>query len=972
MLWRIEVKNKSSVKDPVGEAIKRDIIDLGINSVKDVKMVQVYIIAGKLSKRQVKKIADELLADLIIQNSRYGLLEDRKFDSVPKKDRHVIEIAYNPGVMDPWQESTRKGIRDLGIKDIEDVTTGRQYIIKGKLSKAQLNLISEKLLYNKVIQHVVKIRNLKKTLQAHKEINYEFKKVEVDLLGSSDKQLIQISKRLCLSLTLEEMLTIKKYFTRLRRNPTDCELETLAQTWSEHCVHKTMRGVIDYTDKSERGKGKSRKIKNLLKTTIMNATKKLNKPWCVSVFKDNAGIIKFNKDYDICFKVETHNHPSALDPYGGAGTGIGGVIRDILGVGLGAKPILNTDVFCFGMPDMKREKVPQGVLHPKRIMKGVVSGVRDYGNRMGIPTSNGAVIFDERYLGNPLVYCGTVGIMPRQFAFKKANPGEYIVALGGRTGRDGIHGATFSSIELTHESEEISSGAVQIGNPITEKKVLDTLLQARDEKLYTAVTDCGAGGFSSAVGEMGAETGARVDLDKALLKYKGLSYTEIWISEAQERMVVSVPREKLKRLLELFEKENVEAAVIGEFTNTKRLEIFSNGVSVCDLDMKFLHEGVPDSARKAVWQHPVIKETRLKKTKDLNKELLKVLGDLNICSKEWIIRQYDHEVQGMSVLKPLSGAENDGPQDAAVIKPLADSNRGIAISCGINSRYSDIDPYWMAASVVDEALRQIISVGGTLKQIAVLDNFSWANTAKPKVLGELVRACLGAQDASLAYEVPFISGKDSLNNEYNIGKKTIAIPSTLLISAMGVIDDVEKVVSSDLKAAGNLIYCIGTTANEMGGSSYFAINNYKSSSVPKVDFKRNRRTFERLSQCIRKRLIRSCHDISDGGLGVTLAEMAFSGNVGMNVSLAKVKCRIPKNELRDDIILFSESNGRFVVEIEKNKKKEFEKILEGVPLSCIGHTVQEAHLTVTGIDNSIVLNCDLASLKQAWQSPLKW
>ncbi len=972
MFWRIEVKNKSSVKDPVGEAIKRDIIDLGISSVKDVKMVQVYIIEGKLSALQVKKIAEELLADLIIQKSRYGLLEDKKFAGIAKKDHHVMEIAYNPGVMDPWQESTLKGIRDLGIMDVSNVITGRQYIIKGKLSNAQLNLISEKLLYNKIIQHVVKLKHLRKTLQAHKEINYEFKKVEVDLLGSSDKQLIQISKQWCLSLTLEEMLTIKKYFSRLGRNPTDCELETIAQTWSEHCVHKTMRGVIEYTDTTQKGKAKSRKIKNLLKTTIMNATKKLNKPWCVSVFKDNAGIIKFDKDYDICFKVETHNHPSALDPYGGAGTGIGGVIRDILGVGLGAKPILNTDVFCFGMPDMKREEVPQGVLHPKRIMKGVVSGVRDYGNRMGIPTSNGAVIFDNRYLGNPLVYCGTVGIMPRKFAFKKANPGEYIVALGGRTGRDGIHGATFSSIELTHESEEVSSGAVQIGNPITEKKVLDTLLQARDERLYTAVTDCGAGGFSSAVGEMGAEIGARVDLDKVLLKYKGLSYTEIWISEAQERMVVSVPRKKLKRLLELFEKENVEAAVIGEFTDTKRLEIFSKGTCVCDLDMKFLHDGLPDSARKAIWHPPVIKETKLKKIKDLNKELLKVLGDLNICSKEWIIRQYDHEVQGMSVLKPLSGAENDGPQDAAVIKPLADSNRGIAISCGINSRYSDIDPYYMAASCVDEALRQIISVGGTLKQIAVLDNFSWANTAKPKVLGELVRACLGAQDASLAYEVPFISGKDSLNNEYNIGNKTIAIPSTLLISAIGIIEDVAKVVSSDLKAAGNLIYCIGTTANEMAGSSYFTMNNFKSSNVPRVDFKRNRRVFERLSQCIKKGLVRSCHDISDGGLGVALAEMAFSGKIGMHVSLLKVKHQIKEKELRDDIILFSESNGRFVVEIEENKKNEFERIMKGVSFSCIGQTVQEESLIVTGIDNSIVLNSGLESLKKAWQSPLKW
>ncbi|MBI4846486.1 MAG: phosphoribosylformylglycinamidine synthase subunit PurL [Candidatus Omnitrophica bacterium] len=973
MFWRVEVKYKDIVPDPVGHAIKRDIIDLGINTVEQVRMVQVFILEGGFTREQVKKISSELLCDSIIQVYEYGLLDELVFDRKPQRNFSVIEIAYNPGVMDPWEESTRKGILDLGIDAGGiSVKTGRQYLIQGNLSKKELDLISEKLLYNKVIQHIVDVKRLKKTLQAHKEINYQFKKVDVDILSLADKELLALSKNRQLYLNLEEMRAIKEHFSKLGRNPTDCELETIAQTWSEHCVHKTMRGIIDYEDKSGPSKKKAQRINNLLKTTIMSATRKLKKSWCVSVFKDNAGIIKFDKDYNICFKVETHNHPSALDPYGGAGTGIGGVIRDILGVGLGAKPIMNTDVFCFGMPDMPNEKVPPGVMHPKRIMKGVISGVRDYGNRMGIPTSNGAIIFDSGYTGNPLVYCGTVGIMPKQFSFKQVNTGDFVVAVGGRTGRDGIHGATFSSSELTHESETISSGAVQIGNAITEKKVLDTLMQARDKGLYSALTDCGAGGFSSAVGEMGQHTGARVNLNNAALKYNGLSYTEIWISEAQERMVLSVPPANLEKLLELFANEDVEAAVIGEFTDTKQLEIFYNNVRVCDLAMKFLHEGVPDSVRRAVWKKPKIKASKIKKTRKLDKALLKVLGDLNICSKEWVIRQYDHEVQGMSVLKPLAGAENDGPQDAAVIKPLASSKKGVAVSCGINSRYSDIDPYWMAVSCIDEALRQIIAVGGSLKQIAILDNFSWGNTAKPEVLGALVRACLGCQDASIGYGVPFISGKDSLNNEYNIGKKTIAIPATLLISAMGVVDDVEKVVSSDIKEEGNLMYCLGTTFDEMGAGSYFTMNKWKSSNVPKVNFKKSAALFNNLSKAINKGLVRSAHDCSDGGLSVALAEMAFSGGIGIEINLAKVKHRIPKINLRDDILLFSESNSRFVVEVEEKNKKQFEHSLKGNAFACIGRTILGKHLKIFGLNGECIINTNIEDLRAAWQNPLKW
>ncbi|MCP4650207.1 MAG: phosphoribosylformylglycinamidine synthase subunit PurL [PVC group bacterium] len=969
MFWRIEVKNKPQVMDPVGQGIKRDIIDLGIDTVSDVKMIQVYILEGDITKQQVELISGQLLSDRVIQEYEFGLLEDKKFRVKKKKNFFVVETAYNPGVMDPWEESTKKGIRDLNVQGVHSIKTGRRYLINGRLFAKQLSLISEKLLYNKVIQHVVEVEHLKKTLIAHKEVNYEFKKNTVDLLNLFDRKLIALSKQMQLSLTLEEMQIIQNYFKKLKRNPDHCELETLAQTWSEHCCHKTLKANIKYTDTETK---KTTNFKNLLKSTIMGATKKLNKKWCISVFKDNAGIITFDKDDNICFKVETHNHPSALEPYGGAGTGIGGVIRDILGVGLGAKPIMNTDVFCFGPPKLAVSKVPRGALHPKRVMKGVVSGVRDYGNRMGIPTSNGSVIFDERYTSNPLVYCGTVGILPKEHSFKKVSSDEYIVVVGGRTGRDGIHGATFSSIELTHESETVSSGAVQIGNAITEKKVLDTLLQARDKGLYTAVTDCGAGGLSSAVGEMGEDTGARVDLEKVPLKYSGLSYEEIWISEAQERMVISVPKSKLKKLLDLFARENVEATVIGTFTNTNHLELFYEGTKVCDLDMHFLHKGVPDTVRKAIWKKPKIKKSVMPKTRNLNSSLLKVLGDLNVCSKEWIIRQYDHEVQGMSVLKPLGGVNNDGPQDAAVIKPKAGSKKGIVVSCGINSRYGDIDPYWMAVSCIEETLRQVISVGGNLNKVSLLDNFSWGNTSKPAGLGELVRACLGCKDASLAYKIPFISGKDSLNNEFTVGGKKMSIPPTLLISAMGVVENVEKVISSDAKAPGNAIYVIGTTYDEMGGSSYCAVNGLSSPDVPKVNFKNSLKIFENLSSAVNKGLVRSCHDCSDGGLAVAMAEMAFSGGLGMEVCLSGLKHAIDKKDLSSETLLFSESNSRFVVEVEPRKQKMFEQTLKGVPYSLIGQLKDERKFRVIGTNGTVVIDCPVEKLKEAWQKPLRW
>ncbi|MBP7836175.1 MAG: phosphoribosylformylglycinamidine synthase subunit PurL [Candidatus Omnitrophica bacterium] len=964
MLYKIEVKDKPGIFDAVAGAVKSDILDFGIDTVRDVRFIQAYTISGELAEAEVERICCRLLTDQVCQDYSVNPAPEKK-----QKGKFIVEVAYNPGVMDPVEESTLKGISDLGITGAESVKTAKKYIIRGNLSTIQLKTICDKLLYNKLIQHIVK----KGDGSIFPEPNN--KKIEpspffltvVDLLGAADKKLLELSKKGQLFLNLNEMKAIRDYFKALKRNPTDCELETIAQTWSEHCSHKTFRGKIKYTEKLKRIKTKL--IDGLLKATIMKVTKELNKPWCVSVFKDNAGIIRFDDRYNICFKVETHNHPSALEPFGGANTGIGGVIRDPMGTGLGAKPFLNTDIFCFGLPDYPFSKLPVGSLHPKRVMKGVVSGVRDYGNKMGIPTVNGAILFHEKFTGNPLVYCGTAGIMPRDKSFKKTSPGDLVVVVGGRTGRDGIHGATFSSGELTHESETISSGAVQIGNPIQEKKMLDTILQARDKNLYSAITDCGAGGLSSACGEMGAEIGTRIDLDKVPLKYSGLSYMEIWISESQERMVLSVPQEKIEALLEVFENENVEATVIGEFTDNKKLELYYKDNLVCNLDMQFLHDGLPKITKEAVYTQVKHREPKIKCAQDLTPVLIKLLGHYDICSKETVIRRYDHEVQGGSMLKPLVGVKNDGPSDASIVKPVLSSAKGVIVSNGINFRYGFIDPYWMAASCIDEALRQIISVGGSLKQVAILDNFCWGNPDKPDRLGSLVRCAQGCYTAGLGFGTPFISGKDSLYNEYSEHGRSMAIPGTLLISAISVMDDISKAVSMYAKGAGNLVYVVGESFDELGGSHYYDLFGAIGNNVPKVNIKKARSIFDTLSRASAKGLVCSMHDCSEGGLGVSLAEMAFSGGLGMNVFLSSVPYT---GEKRDDFILFSESNSRFVVEVDKTKQKEFERNLKGACFALIGCLSAKKEFKVYGLDGKICINSNINTLKDAWQKPLRW
>jgi len=947
-MHRIEVCLKEELPDAAGQGLVRDIHDLDIKNVSDVRIMEVYWLDANLPTEDLGLICKELLADPVTQ--QYS------FDSQPEKCKdgfYSVEVAYNAGVADPVEETAMKAVADLGIESVKAIKTAKRYLIKGNLNDKQLEIICSRLLVNPIIQHVVK----DEPVVFPESPQYSYKLEHIGLLGANEDELAVICSRFGFS--DEEIKAIGSYFAGLERNPTDAEMETLAQTWSEHCVHKTFKSKISLDGEV---------VDNLLKSTIARATRELDKPWCLSVFKDNAGVIDFDGKWALCFKAETHNHPSAIEPYGGASTGIGGVVRDVLGTGLSAKPICNTDVFCFGQPDLPYDEVPEGVLHPRRMLKGVRAGVADYGNRLGIPTLNGTLLFDKRYVANPLVYCGTVGLMPKEMAMMgQQQPGDLVVLAGGRTGRDGVHGVTFASEQLNQDSTEVSFSSVQIGNPIMEKKLIDTILQARDRHLFRRITDCGGGGLSSAVGEMGASTGVKVYLDRVPLKYAGLSYSEIWISESQERMLLAVPPECADELLALFAGENTEATVIGEFTDDKRLQLFYDDNLVCDLEMEFLHEGLPQRQLEAAWQPPQYKEPDFKQP-DLAQSLLKVLSAWNACSKEWVIRQYDHEIQGGSVLKPLVGKNNDGPGDAAVIRPILDSERGVIVSNGINPKYSDIDPYWMAASAIDEALRQIIAVGGNLEQVALLDNFCWGNTSRPEKLGALVRACRACYDMAMAYGTPFISGKDSLNNEFQSEGKNITIPDTLLISAMAVMADSGKAVSMDFKQEDNLIYIIGETYNELGGSEYFNIMNATGNGVPKVKPRKAKKLMDSLSQATDGGLVRACHDVSDGGIGAAVAEMAFSGGLGASVRLRDVP--LGENIKRDDYVLFSESNSRFIAEVAPENKEEFEKTMGAAAFACIGEVTADKTLEVYGLKGNSVLLIPISELKVAWQKPL--
>ena len=778
-----------------------------------------------------------------------------------------------------------------------------------------------------------------------------FELVEIDLQDADDKQLIQISRELGIGLNLTEMKLVKNYFSRKKRNPTDVELQTIGQTWSEHCYHKTFKGDIT-TPEGE--------IRSLFKTFIAKATEELAPSWCISVFEDNAGIIEFDGNHAIAAKVETHNHPSAIEPFGGAATGTGGVIRDILAVW--ADPIACTDVLCFGPLDYDYGKLPPGTKHPKYVYRGVVAGIGHYGNNMGIPTVNGAIHFDESYVGNVVVYCGCIGILPKNRFVRDTKPGDVALLVGGETGRDGIHGVTFASAELTKESEEVSRPAVQIANPIEEEKVKRALIRLRDECLASAITDIGGGGISCGTGEMAERSncGIHVYLERIPLKYQGLAPWEIYVSESQERMLLSVPEKNLEKALQIFESEDVKASQIGKFTTDGVLRVTYLGQKVAELDIDFMFNP-PKFRGTAEWQEPDYEEPSFPEPTDLTEDVFQVLSLPNIASKESVIRTYDHEVKGNTVLKPLQ-SRYSGPNDAAVLKPVSDSWRGIVVSCGMNTNYGKIDPYWMAASGIDEALRNNVAVGG--RRIALLDNFTWGNPEKPDRLGSLVRACRACYDFAKGFQTPFISGKDSLYNESPLGPVT----PTLLITAIGVTPDIRKTVSMELKQPRNLLYLVGKTYPELGGSKYYQHKGFTGKTVPKVRLDQAKKTMDLITEAIDPGYLRSCHDLSEGGLAVASAEMTFSSGYGIELDLKNV----PRtNEIyRNDSLLFSESNSRFLVEVPEKRREEFEALMKDTVCAEIGRVKKDGYLSVYGLNGEKVVYGGLTELRKRWKGVL--
>ncbi len=1044
--YRIEVSWRGGA-DGRAEELLGQIAQLGIKTVAGVQIRNLYFLRGELREGDVERIAGEFLADPVVEDYQWFLLPLPSGDETSR-----IEVTLHPGVTDPVARHLLHRARQLGVTALDAVTTGTCYWFDGPCSPADLQRIAGELLCNAVIQSY--------TLGPSQPefVPDAAPSAAVDTIpirDLDDAALQRLSVERVLFLSLAEMQTIQAEFRTLDRDPSDVELEILAQTWSEHCLHKTFKAEIDYTcyggmprvmpdalwagESTEAGEGRPQKqemIPSLIKTYLRAATERLNKPWVLSAFVDNAGIVDFDDEFEVSFKVETHNHPSALEPFGGANTGVGGVIRDVMGVS--AQPIANTDVLCFGPLDMADADVPGGTLHPRRIARGVVAGIEDYGNKMGIPTVNGAILYHEDYVANPLVYCGCVGIAPKGVHRTDARPGDLCVALGGRTGRDGLHGATFSSAELTHDTGQTVGSVVQIGDPITEKAVLDALLVARDEGLYTAITDCGAGGFSSAVGEMGKDVGVDVDLRDAPLKYPGLRPWEIWLSEAQERMVIAAPEANLARLRDICAIYNVEMTVIGRFTGDGRLRVRYGDILAADLPMAFIHEGWPRLTLKAEWgknqeaagqrvsgsverwlhewralfapnrevtrpelqmvdgelqivepeTHRVFRvprfvsrliemvRTRGFKVADAEPEatepathpvfhlspftslLLQMLSHPDVASKEAVIRRYDHEVQGATVGKPLVGALNDGPADAAVLKPLmAKGFRGIVLGAGVNPYFGLIDPYAMAWAVVDEAVRNAVAVGADPDRIAILDNFCWGSPQLPERLGGLVRAAQGCHDAALAYGTPFISGKDSLYNEFvdARGEKR-AIPPTLLISSLGIAPDARRIVTSDLKRPGDRLYLVGETRDELGGSLYERLTGAAGGALP-APVPDAIETFRALHRAIAGGLVAAAHDCSEGGLAVAAAEMCIGGRLGLDLTLPGEPATA----------LFAESNARFLVEVAPEHVAAFEQALAGRPCADIGAVTEDATLRISEAQGEAWIESEVEVLVWAWQ-----
>lgn len=992
------------LRDVRGDTIKSQLkndYDLEIDKVRSISG---YQINRKLSEDQLSKLVDELFTDPIIEIGSFNssLLDNKEaFDEVPEA---VITVGFRPGVTDNRATAAQDGFTTIfpDLAKETQISTTISYVFFG-LGDIDLNWLSNQL-HNSLIETVVIADNNDCIIGDWPELQFpELKNIDyspptsIDL-NVSDSELMEISEKGLLALNLEEMKTIQQNYqnpiVQERRkklnlppnSPTDVELECLAQSWSEHCKHKIFAAKIHHIDTET---GEDCEIDSLFKTHIMRPALDMQKKvsWLLSLFHDNSGVIEWTSEWSLCMKAETHNSPSALDPFGGAMTGIVGVNRDILGTGLGARPIANTDVFCFGPPDYDGH-LPEGLFHPSRVMRGVHAGVRAGGNESGIPTVNGAIVFDDRYIGKPLVYCGTVGILPRHLPdgreshIKTPKPDDLIYMVGGRVGSDGIHGATFSSLELTDESP---SSAVQIGDPITQKKMVDMLLEARDLGLIQVITDNGAGGLSSSVGEMAELTGgADLDLSKVPLKQLGLSSWEILVSESQERMTVGVSEENTAAFEKLANLHEVEATIVGRFTDSGTFLVSYGDEVVADLPISFLHDGCPQLQLESQWIPPTHAPINFPKENgpdNMGAILKRLIARPNIASKEWWVRSYDHEVIGQSVIKPFGGIYHDAPGDAAVIAPIQGETRGAVVSCGIVPRYSDIDAYAMAAASVDEAVRNAVCVGVDLNRIAGLDNFCWPDPVESEKtpdgqfkLAQLVRANRALEDVCRAYSLPCISGKDSMKNDATLDGEKISVPPTLLFSLIGNHHDVRKATSSDFKKTGDIIYLVGETKQELGASELGYMLQEESEmpsgiggKVPSIDPERNLSAYKALTNSINLGLVESAHDCSDGGLSVAIAESCFGIDFGANIEISPLQ--IFDDELDFWGMLFGESLGRILVSVNPMNLKEFEKEMENIACVSIGEVGTTDELNVTN-NGELILTASINQLREAWKGTL--
>ncbi|MDM8334920.1 phosphoribosylformylglycinamidine synthase subunit PurL [Wolbachia pipientis] len=975
-------------------------------------LVNVYSI--DISKELPSELHEEicrLFYNGTIQDCRYYFydegIEEVQYDFIEPQAKWGLEISFLPSMTDNVGNTAKQIVREYLISKghIDEnvyIKARSSKLILGKGStpteddiKREFNPVTEycTLIYKEngncywrhhgKLQDVIPARDQKKkewipmsitwmtrnTRMAEKttEITLAAKLVNLNV---SDQELEKISGdgidgNGALGLSLTAMKAIKGYFNKLGRNPYDIELESLAQTWSEHCKHNIFCSPIDEIEDG------------LYAHYIKRATREINSNICVSVFSDNAGGIIFDDDYLIVDKVETHNSPSALDPFGGAMTGVLGVNRDIVGFGKGAEPIMNTYYFCFakgakGKFYKDKERTDE-ILPPKYIMEEVIHGVNVAGNCSGIPTQLGSVYFDDRFCGKPLVFVGSVGIIPRSINnapshIKKPKNGDKIVIIGGRVGKDGIHGATFSSEALSGNSP---STVVQIGDPVTQKKLSNAVIEARDLGLYNAITDNGAGGLSSSIGEMGKD-GFEVDLSKVLLKNDGMAPWEIWISESQERMTLAVPEENLPMFQQIMKKHDVEVSVIGEFNESGRAVVQrSKGMVIMDMETEFLHDGNPKMHLKT---KPLPKEATVIPTNNagitlsLEVKLKEMLSRPNICSKEFIVVQYDHEVQGSSVLKPLQG-KGRVCSEAIVSRPVLSSNKGIVKSLGFGSSYGEIDTYHMAACAIDTAIRNYVAIGGNIDHLALLDNFCWCDVYNPERLWQLKRAAEACYDFATAFKTPFISGKDSMFNDFKgydeDGKKVmISAPPSLLISAIGIIENIEDAVSLDVKMPGDLIYVLGTTYDELGRSEYQLYSGIGNNNVPKVDAKSAKKLYERYNRAIKDGIVASAIALNLGGLVIALAKSLIAGDFGAEIDLSLVPIEEMYNrDVINKIIMFSESQSRILVTVAQQNQQRFEELFKDIVFSCIGKVTEEKVLNIKDI-----LKVDLKDLGNSYAS----